>query len=430
MVAVWGGLDLRVGEVFEGKERRHRHVREEDRPLLAKEDRALIGECHPLAVRAVEGPHRRVGHLAAVVPRQDEAVGRVLPRREGEAGFVLHPERFGRRRRAVGEERPGRAELEGAEDRIKNVDRHVAHRAAAEVVPAPPVAGVVLIGAVEALGRRAEPQVPVEVSRLRPRGRLRAVVAPGLAAPRVRFADLADDPALNELHRRAVLRVGVDLRAHLRDERRMGRGDGAELTGFVDIVRQRFLAVDMLAVVEGRHRRRGVGVVGGGDMDGVDRAGELVEHLPEVGEPLRPFVDLTGGGKVAGVDIAQRYHLDVRMGGERGEIGPPHAADTDPGQTELVVGGRPADACERGERKGDAGERGVPEEAATGDGGHERLLRRIGLWMKRRMEREARKKGLGSDRSMRSKVSRQRAGRRRCWRWREPEETGPGRCRA
>ena len=218
----------------------------------------------------------------------------------------------------------------------------------------------------------------------------------------------------------------------------MGRGDGAELTGFVDIVRQRFLAVDMLAMVEGRHRRGGVGVIGSGNVDGVDRAGELVKHLPEVGEPLRSLVDLTGGGKVAGVDITQRHHLDVRMGGEGREIGPPHAADADPGQTELVVGGRPADTRERGQREGDAGERGVAEEAATGDGGHGRLLRRIGVWMKRRMRREARlwvetlfnKKGLGSVRLMRSRVSRQRAGRRRCWRWREPEETGPDRCRA
>ena len=50
----------------------------------------------------------------------------------------------------------------------------------------------------------------------------------------------------------------------------MGRGDGPELTGFLDIVREWFLAVDMLAVVEGRHRRRGMGVVGGRDMDGVN----------------------------------------------------------------------------------------------------------------------------------------------------------------
>ena len=84
------------------------------------------------------------------------------------------------------------------------------------------------------------------------------------------LANLADDPALHELHRRAVLRVGMDLRAHLRDERGIGRGDGAELTGFVDIVREGLLAVDVLAVIEGRHRRRRVGVVGGGDVDGVD----------------------------------------------------------------------------------------------------------------------------------------------------------------
>ena len=192
----------------------------------------------------------------------------------------------------------------------------------------------------------------------------------------MRFANLADDPALHELHRGAVLRVGMDLRAHLRHERGIGRGDGAELTGLVDIVREGLLAIDMLAMVEGRHRRRRVGVVGGGDVDGVDRSGDLVEHLPEVGEPLRPFVELTGGGEVAGVDVAQGHHLNVRMGGERGEIGSPHAADTDPGQTQLVIRRRPADAGKRGEREGDAGERGVAEKAATGDGGHGRLLRR------------------------------------------------------
>ena len=79
------------------------------------------------------------------------------------------------------------------------------------------------------------------------------------------------------------------------------------------VVRQRLLAVDMLAVVERHHRRRRVGVVGGGDMDGVDPPGELVEHPPKIAELFRARMLLDGGREVARIDIAQGNHLDLRV---------------------------------------------------------------------------------------------------------------------
>ena len=90
--------------------------------------------------------------------------------------------------------------------------------------------------------------------------------------------DLADRPALNQLDGHAVLDRGMDLDAHLRDDLRLA-GGGGHLPGLVDLVRQRLLAVDVLAAEDRRHGDGGVHVVGRGDVDGVDAAGQLVQQF-------------------------------------------------------------------------------------------------------------------------------------------------------
>ena len=97
---------------------------------------------------------------------------------------------------------------------------------------------------------------------------------------------------------------GVPLVAHLRrDACRLG-GLG-QLAALVQRVRQRLLAVDVLAGPDRRHRGDGVDVVGRADRDGVDVLGFLVEHLAEVLVSPRLREGLERAGRAVVVDVAQ-----------------------------------------------------------------------------------------------------------------------------
>ena len=64
--------------------------------------------------------------------------------------------------------------------------------------------------------------------------------------------------------------LGMSLDAHLCDDADFLRGLG-EHAGFVDVMRERFLAKDMLAGLHRGHADHCVGVIGRGDEHGVDR---------------------------------------------------------------------------------------------------------------------------------------------------------------
>ena len=76
--------------------------------------------------------------------------------------------------------------------------------------------------------------------------------------------------ALDQLDDAAIVLARVDLDAHLRRDLGLRRRL-ADLARLPDVVRQRLLAVDVLAVLEGEQGGEGVGVLAGADHDGVER---------------------------------------------------------------------------------------------------------------------------------------------------------------
>src|SRR5262249_30260046 len=101
------------------------------------------------------------------------------------------------------------------------------------------------------LGGHAEPEVPVQVRRHRvaaPGSAVPLALAPVLAAPAVDLFYFADGAGLDGGHDGAVLGGRVDLDAHLRYPLATP-GRALELAGLVDRLRQRFLGVDVQALV-------------------------------------------------------------------------------------------------------------------------------------------------------------------------------------
>ena len=60
-----------------------------------------------------------------------------------------------------------------------------------------------------------------------------------------------------------------------------------QVAHFGDVIAQRLLHADVLAVLDGVHGGEVVRVVGGGDDDAVDVLGDFIEHLAEVLVELR-----------------------------------------------------------------------------------------------------------------------------------------------
>jgi hypothetical protein len=84
----------------------------------------------------------------------------------------------------------------------------------------------------------------------------------------------------------------VDLRSHLRGDAGFA-GRFADDAGLPDAVRQRLLAIDVLAELQRGERGEGVRVLGGADDDGVEQIG-LVVQLAEIAELFRLPVELGG----------------------------------------------------------------------------------------------------------------------------------------
>ena len=149
------------------------------------------------------------------------------------------------------------------------------------------------------------------------------------------LADRADHAGLDDLDRAAQPVFGRALVAHLRGHLLLG-GHLAHHAGLVDRVRQRLLAVDVLAHLHGHDRGRGVRVVGRADGDGVDLLAHLREHLAEV-------VVLLGVGEARRLGV-QRVVVDVAEGDDvavlagLAAVAAALAADADAGDVDLPVG--------------------------------------------------------------------------------------------
>ena len=102
---------------------------------------------------------------------------------------------------------------------------------------------------------------------------------------RVGFRDRADGPGGDVLGHAADRLAAIALVAHLRQDLLLpgGLGQGIALG---DVVGQRLLAEDVLAVVDRADGGRGVVVIGRGDQHHVEVLVALVEHLAVVVEDL------------------------------------------------------------------------------------------------------------------------------------------------
>ena len=157
---------------------------------------------------------------------------------------------------------------------IDDVATHVAEGASAEIPPAAPAErGVGRI--IRTLVNRPEPQIPVERRRdgrrLRRTGDALLPQFAGAIGPDMDFADVADDAGLNPFVGQPRAFGGVPLIAHRRHHT-CGLGGFGQFAAFEQRVRQRLLAIDVLARLDRGHRRNGVNVIGRADRHGVNVA--------------------------------------------------------------------------------------------------------------------------------------------------------------
>ncbi len=240
---------------------------------------------------------------------------------------------------------------------------HVPESSGAEVEAFAPITGVVPAFADEgSFLADTEPEVPVESGR----DGVGAFghgfrIAPFLTAPRMDLGDFADAEFLDALDGRAVFRAAMDLDAHLGDEAAFAC-DFGDATGFVDVVGEWLLAVDVAVELQGTHGDGCVHVVGGGDIDGVEVLFLVEEFAPVlidagVGEALADFV---GAGEV---DIGDGDDVEVFVAGERGDIGEGHSIGAEAGMAHAGAGRAPQPAAGYewgGEESGGCGTKEVP----------------------------------------------------------------------
>ena len=190
--------------------------------------------------------------------------------------------------------------------------------------------------------RRAEPDVPIQFCRqrrrlFRPGAPLRtpAFVSPRIvrqAAPGIHLAHLADgavpDPFTNRPQ--VIRRVALD--AHLRHQPQLLRRLGQQ-AGFIYIVRERFLAIDMFAGLHGGHGNQCVRVIRRGDKHRLN-VFLLVEHLAVVRVKLRVGVFLERMSRVIVVHITECHDV-LRLEGL--QIRSAHPTDADAGDVDFLA---------------------------------------------------------------------------------------------
>ena len=225
----------------------------------------------------------------------------------------------------------GVGEAQRLEDGVVDVAAHVPEGARAVVQALAPLAGMVVALDVVGEGRRPDPGVPIQSlgHGILPIG-LWVGVSPALVAEGVPLLHFADHPVVHELHRGTVLGRGMNLDSHLGVKFVFlcvfGQGAGLE-----NIVRERLLAIDVQAHAHGRHRHRGVHVVGYGDVCGVEVLALLLQHFPPVCINLgiaKPLLNLSASARV---DLHDRSDGDLRVGGNGAEVRARHAAAAEAG---------------------------------------------------------------------------------------------------
>ena len=177
------------------------------------------------------------------------------------------------------------------------------------VVPEVPPVEREAVGVERPLRGGAEPEVVVAARRAgRASGGLAQAAAVG-GHPDPRLADLAQHARADDLDDPVIVLAGVDQVAHLGDALGLlGRVDHRPALG--DPVRQRLLAIDVLAGLAGEDGRDRVPVVGRGDDDGVDVL--AVEHLAEVARRRRASAGRRLGPEAVGlVHVADGGDRDV-----------------------------------------------------------------------------------------------------------------------
>lgn len=194
---------------------------------------------------------------------------------------------------------------EDGEGSVHDVAAHVTEGAGAELPPAAPGEGmdaVVALPSFDAFGHdhfevgfggfSGEPEVPVEIGWGVHDLFFEGVLGPdGAIGPEADFLEVTDGALFDPLFGEALAFHGAALVAHLGDE--FGVGGGlVKVANFGDVVAEGLLDADVFAVLDGMHGGGVVGVVRGGDDDGVDVLGHLIEHFTEV------FVEFGGWGSL------------------------------------------------------------------------------------------------------------------------------------
>ncbi len=161
----------------------------------------------------------------------------------------------------------------------------------------------------------------------------------GPIGPAVDLADLADRAVADQLDDPPRAVKGVPLIAHLRDDIHLA-GDFAHPPRLVNRMRERLLAIDVLAHPHGQHAGRGVVMVGSRDDDRVDVLA-LFEHLAVIFVLGNVRIFLVRFGRALVVGVAQCDDVLVRA---TGDINAAFSAGADRGDVELLVrraAGRP-----------------------------------------------------------------------------------------
>jgi hypothetical protein len=159
---------------------------------------------------------------------------------------------------------------------------------------------------------------------------------------------------------------------------------GQHDVGLLDGVRQRLLAVGVLAGVEGVDENQAVPVVGGADDHGVDVL--VFQELAVVTVKLRRLLlglehVLLASVELALVHVAQRHALHAVDLQGRAHVGPAHALDADHAEADAVAGGDGlavgGDGLERlGQAQPGGGRRGADQESSAGSCHLSSLFRR------------------------------------------------------
>ena len=214
---------------------------------------------------------------------------------------------------------------------------------------------------VVAIGRRADPLVPVQAGRNGLGGGPAARAAEVPVQDRVRLGDLADGAGGNVLGNAADRLAAIALVAHLRQHLLLPGSFGQRIA-LGDVLGERLLAKNVFAVVDGPHGRRGMVVIGGGDQDHVDIVVALVEQFAIVVKNLRPgrVLDalLHDLGNVLLVHVRQSHELlaqcathGVGADARRADHGHPQLVARRPlGQHEGPAGDAGQHAADRGRR--------------------------------------------------------------------------------